>query len=72
MSSGAFVERYFLCVSCGPEAKRCTRRNAACGNPKVEMSKEAYDKAARAWLLARRRTKTTERAYVFNYYDYYD
>lgn len=71
MDPGAVAKRFTLCASCGPEAKRCVRRNASCRNPRVEVDQKAYEKATRAWMLAKRPSKTEERAFVFNYYDYY-
>lgn len=72
MDPGAVVGRHAFCVSCGPNAKKCVRKNASCRDPKIELNEKAYEKAKRAWMLAKRRTNARERAFVFNYYDYHD
>lgn len=69
--SGAAARRYAICVSCGPEAHKCVKRNALCRNPRIEVNEKAYEKAARAWMLARRSAKIRERNFLYNYYDYY-
>ena len=69
--SWAAAKPYAICVSCGPEAKRCVKRNAPCRNPRITVSEEAYDNMVRTWTLAKRPAKMEERNFVYNYYDYY-
>lgn len=71
MNSDAFVRKYALCASCGPDARKCLGRNAACRNPRVYVNEKAYEKVERAWMMAKRRTKRTDREFIFNYFDYH-
>lgn len=71
MNFGAFVDKYKLCVSCGPDAKKCTRRNPSCKNPTVAVSQETYEKVSRIWLIAKRTSRMEESTFLFNYYEYY-